>query len=273
MTSFTALTTMDTNERKNYMVDHGKQVLSDMLNHIGNADNELHDKIVYRLFCEIISEELLTKELLKELIFELPTDKYLYANISSTNDDTVFTRSFAALWLACLLNYDNRQPFLTEQEAIQVMEASIHYLSKEQDVRGFVEGKGWAHSMAHGADLAVTIVAHRHFQLRFAPIILQGVKSALWKGTVFIDDEEERLAKIFAKLIAIDFPEEILIEWVEQVFDKLDVYFYEVGYTETFFHARTNTLRFIRMLYFTAKFSNKAKQLQAVTSIFINKWV
>ncbi|MEO4052675.1 DUF2785 domain-containing protein [Solibacillus sp. CAU 1738] len=269
---YTPLMTMDLSERKIYMEEQGDLVLSELLKDIGDPTNELHDKIVFRLFVELLAHQMWTEQQLKKLATSLPTSEYLFASIGATGDDTVFRRSFSALWLAHILQYDRQFGLLTEQEAVQVMEAASSYIAKERDVRGFIDGKGWAHSMAHGADLAVAIVTHHHFQQKFAPVILQSVKAAFWKGTVYIDDEEERFAQIIEQLLAINFPEEVLIEWVEQVFDKLDAHLNEIGYTPAFFHARTNTMRFMRTLYFTAKFSNKAKQLQGVTSIFISKW-
>lgn len=93
--------------------------------------------------------------------------------------------------------------------------------------------------------------------MRFAPILLQGIKNSLWKDSVYVDDEDERLVTIIEKLMAKGYPEEILIEWVEQVFDKLQFYLMEVGYTPQYFAARTNTLHFMKTLYFTLKFSQK----------------
>jgi len=47
----------------------------------------------------------------------------------------------------------------------------------------------------------------------------------------------------------------------------------DVGYTPQYFNARTNTLHFMKTLYFTLKFSQQMPQLKGIVSIFISKWM
>ena len=264
---------MDQLERQAYMNEHAEQLIKEMLQYIGFPEDELRDKLNYRLFIELLSGQLFSQAQMAELAHILKGDDYLFHAIGERDTDTVFTRSFSALWLSSLLNVDSQLHFLSEEEAVNIMDVSSRYLSNEKDVRGFVGEKGWAHAIAHGADLSTAIIAHPSFNVRFAPVILQGIKDSFWKGTVFVDDEEERLVTIFEKLIRIDFPEEVLIEWIEQVFDKLQFYLMEVGYTPQYFAARTNTLHFMKTLYFTLKFSQKSPEIMGIVSIFIAKWM
>ncbi len=265
---------MNFNERASYMENNGDELLQNMLLHIGDPNDELRDKLNYRIFIELLSEQLLTREQMKLVALTLHSKDYLYSSIGERHTDSVFTRSFSALWLSALLHADRQLHFLSNEEATLIIEASTPYLMNEKDVRGFIgEDKGWAHAIAYGADLASAIVSHPTFEVRFAPTLLQGIKDSFWKGTVFVDDEEERLVTILEKLILLDFPEEVMVEWVEQVFDKLQFYLMEVGYTPQYFTARTNTLHFMKTLYFTLKFSNKMPQLNGVVSLFIAKWM
>lgn len=265
---------MNFNERQQYMKTNGDELLQNMLVHIGHPDDELRDKLNYRIFIELLSEQLMSTDQMKHLAFTLHGKDYLYHLIGERQTDTVFTRSFSALWLTGLLHADRQLHFLSNEEAALILEASTPYLMTEKDVRGFVgQELGWAHAIAHGAELANAIVSHPAFELKLAPKLLQGIKDSFWKEAVFVDDEEERLVSIIDALISRDFPEEILVEWVEQVFDKLQFYLMEVGYTPQYFSARTNTLHFMKTLYFTLKFSNKMPQLNGVISIFIAKWM
>ncbi|MDN4492472.1 DUF2785 domain-containing protein [Ureibacillus aquaedulcis] len=264
---------MNPTEKQAYMHEHGDRLIADMITHIGYPEDELRDKLNYRLFIELLAAELFSKKQMAQIAITLKGDDYLYHSIGERDSDSVFTRSFSALWLSNLLNVDGQRRFLSEQEALGILDAGAHYLAKENDVRGFVGEKGWAHSIAHGADLSSAIISHPSFNVRFAPIILQGIKDSFWKGTVFVDDEEERLVTIFEKLISVNFPEEILIEWIEQVFDKLQFYLMEVGYTPQYFKARTNTLHFMKTLYLTLKFSQKSPELMAIVSLFLAKWM
>ncbi|MFP7202089.1 DUF2785 domain-containing protein [Lysinibacillus halotolerans] len=264
---------MNHTERQQYMNEQGDILIENMLNNIGYPEDELRDKLNYRLFIELLADNLLTTTQMKHLTETLKGADFLYASIGERDSDLVFTRSFSALWLCGLLNVDSQIRFLSDEEAKGILEEAVHYLSKENDVRGFVHEKGWAHAIAHGADLATSIVAHPLFEMRFAPILLQGIKNSLWKDSVYVDDEDERLVTIIEKLMAKGYPEEILIEWVEQVFDKLQFYLMEVGYTPQYFAARTNTLHFMKTLYFTLKFSQKLPELKGVVSLFIGKWM
>ena len=53
----------------------------------------------------------------------------------------------------------------------------------------------------------------------------------------------------------------------------IEVYVYEAGYRKEWFKARSNTLHFMKTMYFAVKFANKYEQLRAITSIFIQKWM
>ncbi|RHW38242.1 DUF2785 domain-containing protein [Lysinibacillus yapensis] len=271
---FLELLNKNDKERQIYLKDHGQGLIDLMLREIGNPDEELRDKLNYRLFIELLSGQLFTNEQMAHVANTLKGENYLYHEIGDRDNDHVFTRSFSALWLSNLLNADRQLRFLSREQAIELLEQSVSYLMKEKDIRGFVGGeKGWSHAIAHGADLSASIVAHPSFESRFAPILLQGIKESFWKGSVYVDDEEERLVAIIESLLSKDFPEEILIEWIEQVFDKLQFYLMEVGYTRDYFTARTNTLHFMKTLYFTLKFSRKSPELQAIVSLFIAKWM
>lgn len=271
--TFNELLNMNQIERQAYMHENGEQLIEMMIAHIGSPEDEIRDKLNYRLFIELLAAQLFSSEQMAQMASTLKGDHYLFCSIGERNTDSVFTRSFSALWLSNLINADGQLRFLNEEEATGILDAASNYLTKEKDVRGFVGEKGWAHSIAHGADLASAIIFHPLFNVRLVPVILQGIKDGFWKGTVFVDDEEERLVRVVEKLIAKDFPEEVLIEWVEQIFDKLQFYLMEVGYTPQYFAARTNTLHFMKTLYFTLKFSQKSPQLMGVVSLFIAKWM
>ena len=264
---------MDAVERQQFMNQQGNHLIEEMVLHIGSPDNELRDQLNYRLFIELLSYQLLTSEQMTFLVQTLQGNDYLYQKIGEVDTDSVFTRSFSALWLTALINVDSQLHFLPDDTAKNLLEICVPYLTKERDVRGFVGEKGWAHSIAHGADLASALISHPQFEIRLSPILLQGIKDSFWKGTVYVDDEEERLVAIIDQLISKEFPEEILIEWVEQVFDKLQFYLMEVGYTPQYFNARTNTLHFMKTLYFTLKFSQQMPELKGTVSIFISNWM
>ncbi|MDZ5662561.1 DUF2785 domain-containing protein [Nocardioides sp. S-58] len=66
--------------------------------------------------------------------------------------DTIFRRSFSALVLAECLERDNEQHLLPAAKVMEWGDRIATWFLTEQDTRGFVPGKGWAHAIAHGAD-------------------------------------------------------------------------------------------------------------------------
>lgn len=260
-------------QRKQYVETEGEQLVEELLANIGHPNPAVRDELNYRVFIELVQENVLPPTLLNKMATTLASTAFLYKGIGDGEGDDVFTRSFSALTLTALFHADKQLAFLSTEEAQTLMEQCLPYLAKERDVRGFVEQKGWAHSIAHGADLGAAILTHPHAKIQYGAQLLQGVKASMWKGRVYQDDEDERLVKIVEALIANEFPEDVLVEWMEQLFDRLEGELYQTGYTPAFFHARTNTLHFAKTLYFTLKFSQQYDKLRGVTSIFIAKWM
>ncbi|MCM3710969.1 DUF2785 domain-containing protein [Sporosarcina luteola] len=263
---------MDDMQCQNYMKIHGEELFEAMLTNLGSPDGELRDELIYRLLVKLLNGQHLDTNQLTGALKMLITDQYLFASIGEKGSDDVFIRSFSTLWLTGLFWLDQEHPFMDSELRSKALEKCATYLLQERDTRGFVEGKGWAHSIAHGADLAAMIASHPLLEKRLIPIILEGVTSCFWKGSVYTDDEDERLAAIFMSLAKSDYPEEILIEWMEQIFDKLDRKTPEKGYSKSFYHARTNILQFMKTLYFALKKSKRYPKLQSTASFFIQKW-
>lgn len=264
------LLNMDENSRKIYMQEKGSSFIKEFIENIGTTDEKERNEYI-QLFTELLTTNLLCKELKLELIRKLTDENSLFYQLGEKNTDSIYTRAYSAFYLSMLLQSDLSQPFLTETTAKSIIENCLPYLSKEQDIHRDIEGKGWANTIYFGANLYTSMIQHPTFEEKFRPIVLQGIKDCFWKGTVFIHDEEEQLVKIVAHLINQNIKEDLLIEWVEQIFDKLYFYELEVGYTSLYYAARTNILHFMKTLYFTLKFSRKMPELKGVASIFIGK--
>lgn len=262
---------LTTEERTQYMKQHGELLLEQMLESIGSSDPALRDQAIYSLFMELLVSNQLSKQTMEQLMTTLATDDYLFYQMGDYTDDSVFTRSFSALWLAGLLRMDIMQPYLSDEAKEQLYQKATQFLQRERDIRGFVDSKGWANAIAHTADLLALMVRHDYFEVKYGVPILQGIQSVFWKGQVLVDDEEERLVEIISALIEVQFPEEVLIEWVEQVFDQLQRYLMQRGYTRDYFTARTMILHFMKTLYFALKYKQKYPQLLSTVASFIAK--
>lgn len=268
-----SFSTMTLTERQTFMSQHSDWLLQEMLTHIGTVDAELRDQYIYRTFIDLLSDNLVNPQQLQFLFDTATSDDFLYFQIGEKTTDSVFTRSFSALLVAGILAKDAELLILND-DSLQIFFKKIgRYLLLEQDTRGFVPDKGWAHSIAHGADLASTTIKHPKFDLQYAPSILHALKLVTWKDTVYVNDEEERLINIVDALLNQNYSEEALIEFVEQVFDKFEMHLMMQGYNESFFSGRTCTLNFMKTLYFFLKMNNKAPQLQNAIYGQVAKWL
>ena len=93
----------------------------------------------------------------------------LSTGLGETDDDSVFRRSFSALVLGACIARDNQRPLVPGGKILEWGDRLATWLLREEDLRGFVPGKGWAHAVAHGADAltdemrrAQTRCAQRH---------------------------------------------------------------------------------------------------------------
>lgn len=268
-----SFSTMTLSERQTFMSQHSDWLLQEMLTHIGTVDAELRDQYIYRTFIDLLSDNLVNPQQLQILFDTATSDDFLYLHIGEKSTDSVFTRSFSALLVAGILAKD-AELLILNNDRLQIFFKKIgRYLLLEQDTRGFVPDKGWAHSIAHGADLASTTIKHPKFDLQYAPSILHALKLVTWKDTVYVNDEEERLINIVDALLNQNYSEEALIEFVEQAFDKFEMHLMMQGYNESFFSGRTCTLNFMKTLYFFLKMNNKAPQLQNTIYGKVAKWL
>ncbi len=268
-----SFSTMTLSERQAFMLQHSDWLLQEMLAHIGSVDAELRDHLIYRTFIELLSDNLLTPQQLHYLFETAISEDFLYLHIGEKATDSVFTRSFSALLVAGLLAKDAELLVLNDDDLHIFFKKIGRYLLLEQDIRGYVQDKGWAHSIAHGADLAATTIKHPKFDLQYAPSILHALKLVTWKDNVYINDEEERLINIVDALLQQNYSEEALIEFIEQAFDRFEMHLMTQGYNNSFFSGRTCTLNFMKTLYFSLKMNNKAHQLQNTIYGQVSKWL
>jgi polyhydroxyalkanoate synthesis regulator phasin len=176
--------------------------IKSMITHIGSIDFELRDKLIYTSFFRLIIEDnQLESELLTELL-DISLNDLLLKGIGENGTDTVFTRAFTTLLIALILYRDNEDSFLGQRSVDGVKDQLIMYINNEKDLRGFVSGKGWAHSVAHVADAVDELVKNPKISHEHYPVILQ----SLWKkmfvsDSVYIHDEDERMITPIIQLL------------------------------------------------------------------------
>lgn len=232
------------------------RLIEQMVNHIGSTDPQLRDKLIYTSFYYLIKQDYLNEQQMTYLIESCLDENHLFLSIGSQNDDTVFTRAFSSLVVALILGKDRENQFLSKELPLQAIKSSLIYLQKETDTRGYVEGKGWAHSIAHGADLLDEAIKHPLFEMNLISDCLDTISSCLFKESVYTDGEDERLIYAIEALFEKGMDESILEKWVISLSDYLNEIRNPNGFSLTYFGKKTNVSNFLKTLYFRLMFKN-----------------
>ncbi|MDM5155084.1 DUF2785 domain-containing protein [Bacillus sp. DX1.1] len=164
-----------------------------MLDYIGSPDAELRDKLIYSTLSRWITGEVFRQKELRGLLLQALSPDYLFYKIGDKGTDSVFKRAFSILIPPLVLSVHERESFLSEEQLYSVAEQVLDYVYLEQDVRGYIEGKGWAHSTAHVAD-ALNALARTIQNREFAHAILVAVRHKVClHDYLYINFEDERL--------------------------------------------------------------------------------
>ncbi|MGV3466265.1 MAG: DUF2785 domain-containing protein [Heyndrickxia sp.] len=248
------------------------ELIENMLRHIGDTDPELRDDLIYFTFSRLVENKLMEYKLMEKILETCIGRDYLFFHIGEEESDSVFTRSFSALAAQLILNQDIKENFLSQLLAKDTIQSSFLYLNQEKDVRGYVKEKGWAHSIAHGADLLMTAISHPLFSFKHIPRALEAVRSCLFKDECYKDDEDERLIFAVEALLDKGMSDEILEDWISSISHSLDKLFNIDGYSLDFYRNKTNSMNFLKSLYFRLGFRDKGEAPRQLIHHIIKKW-
>jgi hypothetical protein len=251
---------MDFNNPETITNKNLNRLIKDMVEYIGSTDPELRDKLIYTSFYYLIKQDYLNHQQMDFLLKTCLDKDHLFYNIGSKNSDSVFTRAFSSLVVALILGKDREARFLPEQTIMDAIKNSMKYLQQEEDTRGYVEEKGWAHSIAHGADFMDEAVKHPLFEIALAKECLQTISRCILIETAYTDDEDERLVSAITALLEKGMNEDLLKEWVVNLSNEVTEIKTKSGFTLTFFRKNTNLKQFMKSLYFRLLFLSKGTQ-------------
>ncbi len=172
--------------------------LKALLPNLGSTDEELRDELNYPVMAQIILDEQgrypLTGEQLEELLLTSIDQDHLFYRIGESGTDSVFMRSFSSLMMPLLLIADAREPRVSEPVVRRVFEALRTYARQERDWRGYVKGKGWAHSVAHLADAFDDCAKNRFMTIADREAILETLTYLAQLPEPLCYEEDDRLA-------------------------------------------------------------------------------
>ena len=157
---------------------------------LGDADPQLRDGIAF----EALSHWMRGKQLDAATLRALQAD--LLAQLKGDDADG-FRKPFAALVLSEVARTDRVEAWMTAEERARMAAAAADYLRSVRDHRGYVDGEGWRHGVAHGADWAMQLVLNRQLMPADGMSLLSAVATqvAPIDGHAYAFGEPARLAR------------------------------------------------------------------------------
>ena len=231
-----------------YYEMHKEALLTSMVDQIGSTDGELRDRLIYTMFFRLIVEQKdIEVDKMGELL-EASLHSLLFHGIEDTQSDAVFTRAFATLLMALILHRDVEENFLTEEQFQRATEGLIRYLQLEGDTRGYVNGKGWAHSIAHAADAVDELIANPKLGSESFPELFNVVIEQIMRSDVLAHDEDERLINPLLRLLERGMDSEIILRHVVHLPHRLQEQKQHLD-EEKYWYVVHNVKTFLKSLY------------------------
>jgi len=218
-----------------------------LLQNIGVSDSEIRDGLVYPVLASMIYYDDLSKDLLDEIVETLLSDRNLFFDLDNKIPDSVLTRSFSILQLVIVLIRHRENNFLSGSQVRNIYQTFMGYFTRETDYRGYVEEIGWAHSVAHSADLFQQLfLCEELTETEFLEMLEVIQQRFMEQKSVFICDEGERMVSAlmdgFSRHVLSN---KIIIEWIHKFadYEKPD------SFPEKYY-IRANIESLLRSLYF-----------------------
>ncbi len=143
----------------------------------------------------------------------------LEVGLGEQGTDTVFRRAFSVLVLATVIERDTKEFLLPAEQVLRWGDKIVGWYLRERDLRGYVEGKGWAHAIAHGADAIAALAGSRHFGVPELTVLLDVIADRLAiSETPLLSGEPDRMAHAVMEVLRRDqVPLNVVEPWVRRL--------------------------------------------------------
>jgi hypothetical protein len=193
------------------------ELTSELTSMLGDPDPQSRDRIAYPTLAAWVSEGVYD-DLLGGLGDGMAAG--LGVGLGEDGSDSVFRRSFSALVLAECIGRDNEMHLVPADVMLGWGDALAGWLVREQDLRGFVPGKGWAHAVAHGADAVGALAGAEAMGRLELTVLLDVLADRLLAptGHHLVNGEPDRLAYATMKILRRDLVGlDVLEPWVTRL--------------------------------------------------------
>jgi hypothetical protein len=245
----------------------------ELLAYLGSTDPFLRDEVAFEVLAAwIVRDRHYSPAELRTLGDSLAEN--LSVGLGEQATDRIFLRSFSALVLNKVVEADNWYTTLEETDIRRWMDRGLKYFAAERDLRGYVPEKGWAHALAHTADLLWVLAQNRYLHTADLERILSAIADKLTAPTEYpsLALEDERLANVVWAALRRDM---LSLAFLQAWLNSLVRPFQERPRSEITTNALNsnayhNTRSFLHSLYFQLMLGPRPPSWYTDTSFFMD---
>lgn len=216
----------------------------EMMNYMGDTDGEMRNDLAFDILVEWIMTDVIKREEAYEIFLIALDENHLFNGLGEIGD-SVFDRSFCVEVVACII-YKHRER-LSEDDILNAFNKVIKLYNEDIDVRGYVKGKSWAHSAAHGADALYELANCEVIGYKELKVILNAILKKIKVNYYgYINYEDERMICVFKAVLERELiPIEEIQEWIRSLGD-----IEKKGKVPDYLYVEFNVSLFLKSLYF-----------------------
>jgi hypothetical protein len=197
-----------------------------------------------------------------------------HIGLGEQNTPSVYGRSFALLVLASLVERDTESTYLSDSEHESIVTTTLQYLMLEKDFRGYVsDDEGWAHSVAHVADLTSELIQNPTTSNVKLDELLQGWVGLLKQPTLpaLHYDEEQRMALALKRALnGGQISPAVLSGFFEDLLDDSNELWYQTAFQKPILLNRfCNAKNLVNALYLQCKLDAKKPAPEEVLEVLV----
>jgi hypothetical protein len=227
------------------------ELTPELLRYLGTTDPFLRDEVAFEMLAAwIVRDQRYSPDEMRALGDQLARN--LETGLGEQDTNSVFLRSFSALVLDKVIEADNWHACLEAADIRRWMEQGLAYIVAECDLRGRVPDQGWAHAIAHAADLLWVLAQSRHLAAPDLERILDAIAKRITTPVdhVYLYNEDQRLAFAAMGVLQRDLLDLPTVDmWLGRMLrpDHDWQHVFQSTDTASAYH---NTTTFLRSLYF-----------------------
>jgi len=168
------------------------ELTAELTTMLGDPDPHARDEVAFPVLATWVSEGVYD-DLLVGLGDGIAAG--LATGLGETGTDTVFRRTFSALVLGCVIERDTEERLVPGEQVLRWGDRIVGWYLRENDLRGFVPGRGWAHAVAHGADAIGALASSPHLSKAELAVLLDVIADRALSATEpLLSGEPDRMA-------------------------------------------------------------------------------